>query len=163
MNQDEFRDKLLEINSEIENIMHDHELINNFDHTLYSIHPCFIDLSDLLIDYIINVNDKFTTLAMASFFEEQFPEIIKSDPFIFADPNLDSCSDTVFGQILFNSYDRIIKLNQPYQKQYSIYRYINICDNIENEIKDVEGKSIGLIKETIQQLSLQPIEIDVYC
>lgn len=162
MNDEEFRIKIQEINNDITNIMQNHELINDFDHMTYSIHPCFQLLSDLLYDYIINVNEKITTLNMASFFEEQFPEIIKSDPIIFADSDLKLVDDTLFAKIFRPSYERIMTLNHAYQKQYSIFRYINIFSNISDEINSMEGKSIDLIKGALQLLSLQPIEIEDY-
>ena len=108
----------------------------------------------------INVNEKVTTVVMASFFEDQFPEMIKLDPWVFADPDANSSDQIVLAGILRPSYERILILNEQYQKAISLYRYINILTNIKEEINSLEGKSIDLIQEALQKLFLQPIEID---
>lgn len=162
MNPEEFNDKVQEINDDIINIMRHHEAINEYDTELYFVHPAFLKMSKVLLDYIINVNEKITTLEMASFFEEKFPDMIKSDPFVFADPDLISCDESIISWILKPSYEKIVKLNDSYQKQTSIYRYMNILDNIVDEINTLTGRSIDLIKECIQRLYLHPIEIEEY-
>lgn len=160
MNPEEFQTKLQEINNDIKKIMEHHELINEFDPMNDIMNPAFNELSQLLLDYIINVNEKVTTVVMASFFEDQFPEMIKLDPWVFADPDANSSDQIVLAGILRPSYERILILNEQYQKAISLYRYINILTNIKEEINSLEGKSIDLIQEALQKLFLQPIEID---
>ncbi|KAK8887517.1 hypothetical protein M9Y10_038566 [Tritrichomonas musculus] len=160
MNPEEFQTKLQEINNDIKKIMEHHELINEFDPMNDIMNPAFNELSQLLLDYIINVNEKVTTVVMASFFEDQFPEMIKLDPWVFADPDANSSDQIVLAGILRPSYERILILNEQYQKTISLYRYINILTNIKEEINSLEGKSIDLIQEALQKLFLQPIEID---
>lgn len=160
MNPEEFQTKLQEINNDIKKIMEHHELINEFDPMNDIMNPAFNELSQLLLDYIINVNEKVTTVVMASFFEDQFPEMIKLDPWVFADPDANSSDQIVLAGILRPSYERILILNEQYQKEISLYRYINILTNIKEEINSLEGKSIDLIQEALQKLFLQPIEID---